>query len=687
MAAVAVACAIDCAQAEVTRIEIASRTDILEGKPFGASGAYEKIVGTVFFSVDPAHPRNSAIVDLDKAPRDAAGRVTFSADLYVLAPKDAARGNGVAFFDVLNRGRKNILPDFNRAPQVLDPTAEADFGDGFLMRQGYALVWVGWQFDIPRRGGLMALDAPSALDQGKPITGRVSTTFTPNTAEAIYPLDDMGRYADTTRYPPLDPASEANTLTVRDGFLGEPRIIPRDQWQFGRMKDGQLVPDISALYLKGGYQPGHFYELSYEAKGAVVAGLGFAALRDMASAVKHEQGGPIAARYTYAFGRSQDGRFLRQFLYEGFNADEQDRRVFDGVISHIAGSARSGDFNSHFARPNGLGFFVASLFPYLDLDQHDPVTGKTDGILTKLTPNRRPKIFYTNSSGEYWGGGRAAALTHTTLDGLDDAKVPDNVRIYLFAGTQHVPGGYLPSQGPGQQKPNGNEYAWAQRALLVAMDRWVRDGVAPPPSAHPRLADKTLVPSDKIDFPAIPGVHSPLTIPAGYRADLAGPHTAHPLPLLVPQVDRDGNELSGIRLPNVAVPLATYTGWNFRNPSIGQPGELLPLTGSYIPFPVTKAAREQARDPRLSIEERYGNRVQYQLLVTDAATRLVQEAYLLNEDVQHVVQRALTNWDELTPRYDARGELTSIGRVQVLPEHSTTHDPINSAWSRAQLAW
>jgi Alpha/beta hydrolase domain len=601
MAAVAVACAIDCAQAEVTRIEIASRTDILEGKPFGASGAYEKIVGTVFFSVDPAHPRNSAIVDLDKAPRDAAGRVTFSADLYVLAPKDAARGNGVAFFDVLNRGRKNILPEFNRAPQVLDPTAEADFGDGFLMRQGYALVWVGWQFDIPRRGGLMALDAPSALDQGKPITGRVSTTFTPNTAEAIYPLDDMGRYADTTRYPPLDPASEANTLTVRDGFLGEPRIIPRDQWQFGRMKDGQLVPDISALYLKGGYQPGHFYELSYEAKGAVVAGLGFAALRDMASAVKHEQGGPIAARYTYAFGRSQDGRFLRQFLYEGFNADEQDRRVFDGVISHIAGSARSGDFDSHFARPNGLGFFVASLFPYLDLDQHDPVTGKTDGILTKLTPNRRPKIFYTNSSGEYWGGGRAAALTHTTLDGLDDAKVPDNVRIYLFAGTQHVPGGYLPSQGPGQQKPNGNEYAWAQRALLVAMDRWVRDGVAPPPSAHPRLADKTLVPSDKIDFPAIPGVHSPLTIPAGYRADLAGPHTAHPLPLLVPQVDRDGNELSGIRLPNVAVPLATYTGWNFRNPSIGQPGELLPLTGSYIPFPVTKAAREQASVDRRTL--------------------------------------------------------------------------------------
>ena len=269
------------------------------------------------------------------------------------------------------------------------------------MRQGYTLVWVGWQFDIPRRSGLMALDAPPVLDRGKPVTGRVSTTFTPNTAEETYALDDMGRYADTTRYPPLDPLSAANTLTVRDGFLGAPRPIARDQWQFGRLKDGQLVLDISALYLKGGYEPGHFYELSYEAKGAVVAGLGFAALRDMASAVKHRQGGPIAARYVYAFGPSQDGRFLREFLYQGFNADEEDRRAFDGVISHIAGSARSGDFNSRFARPNGLGFFVASLFPYLDLDQHDPVSGKTDGILMKLGPDQRPKIFYTNSSGEY----------------------------------------------------------------------------------------------------------------------------------------------------------------------------------------------------------------------------------------------------------------------------------------------
>jgi len=276
------------------------------------------------------------------------------------------------------------------------------------------------------------------------------------------------------------------------------------------------------------------------------------------------------------------------------------------------------------------------------------VTGKTDGLLTKLPEAARPKIFYTNSSGEYWGGGRAAALAHTTLDGKQDAVLPENVRIYLFAGTQHVPGGYLASQGEGQQRPNPNDYAWAHRALLVAMERWVRSGVAPPPSRHPLLADHTLVPRDDIDFPAIPNVRSPRAIPGGYRADLDGPPAAHPLPMLVPQVDGDGNELAGIQLPDVAVPLATYTGWNFRSPKIGQPAELLPLTGSYVPFPVTRAAREAASDPRFSIEERYGDRARYQALVSDRAGNLVRDGYLLGEDVAAVVERALARWDDIT---------------------------------------
>jgi len=256
------------AMAEVTRIEIATRADVLAGKGFGDTGPYEEIVGKVYYSLDPDNPRNKSIADLDKAPRDAAGRVAFVADLFVLAPKDKSHGNGVALFDVLNRGRKNMLNAFNRSLPSFDPNAPLDLGDGFLMQQGYTLVWVGWQFDLPHRGSLMGLEAPPVLENGKPVVGKVTTTFTPNTNDPTYPLNDVGRYADTTHYPPVDPASPANMLVVRDGFLGAPHVIPRDEWQFARVKDGQIVPDSSAVYLKAGFQPGHFYELSYQATGA-----------------------------------------------------------------------------------------------------------------------------------------------------------------------------------------------------------------------------------------------------------------------------------------------------------------------------------------------------------------------------------------------------------------------------------
>lgn len=641
------------AHAELTRIVITARADVLGGKPFGAAGAYEKVAGTAFFAVDPALPANHRIVDLDKAARDAAGRVTFSADLYALVPKVAARGNGFALFDVPNRGYKNILGYVDGATSSLDPAAPSDFGDASLMREGYALVWVGWQFDVPRRGGLMGLDAPPVTEQGRPVAGRVATRFVLNGAATTYRLDQRG-YGDTARYEVVDPANPADRLTVQDGYLGPPRLIPREAWGFGTAAHAGGKPDLGAIFLNGGFEPGRVYELTYEARGAVVAGLGFAALRDLASAVKFGQPGqpslPVAARYTLAFGPSQDGRLLREFLYEGFNGDEAGRKVFDGIIAHIAGSSRGADFNARFARPNGLGYFEGSLFPFLDAASRDDVTGKTDGLLSHLSADQQPKIFYTNSSTEYWGGGRDAALIHTTLDGRRDAAVPENVRIYLFAGTQHVPADYPAGRNGAQQASNPNDYAWGLRALVGAMERWVRDGKAPPPSNHPRLDEHTLVPVADLDFPAIPGVHSPLSIPGGYRVDLDGPEgpVTHSLPFLVPQVDGDGNELGGVALPDVAVPLATYTGWNFRHPAIGQPDEVLPLSGSYVPFPVTKAAREAAGDPRLSIEERYGSRSRYQALVADRAARLVEQGYLLREDLDDVVAAALARWDDLT---------------------------------------
>jgi hypothetical protein len=343
------------------------------------------------------------------------------------------------------------------------------------------------------------------------VVGQVTTSFVPNTSDETH-FNDFGPYADKSRYPAIDRASTANLLTVRDGFLGPPHMIAADRWSLKRQffSDAGL---IESLELKGGFEPGHVYELTYEAQGAVVSGLGFAALRDLASWLKHASPAPFAqARYAYAFGPSQDGRLLREFMYEGFNADEHGERVFDGVIAHIAGAARGADFNARFARPNGLGYFVATLFPFLDLAQKDPITGNSDGLLTHLTADQQPKIFYTNSSTEYWGGGRAAALTHTTLGGAD-AQLPDNVRIYLFAGTQHVPGGFLPSQGPGQQQANPNDYAWGERALLVALDHWVRDGIAPPASRYPRLADETLVAQPQSIFRRCRGCIRPPAFP------------------------------------------------------------------------------------------------------------------------------------------------------------------------------
>ena len=264
---------VQAAQADVTRIEIASRTDVLGGKSFGDTGPYEKIAGKVFFAVDPTQPANKRIVDIDKAPRDASGRVLFS-DLYALVPKDVTRRNGAALFDVVNRGRKNMLVPFNRAPPRADPTTEADFGDGFLMRHGFTLVWVGWQFDIPSRDGLMGLEAPPIIEEDRPISGQVTTSFVPNSPDQIHSLNDLARYADTTRYPPINPSSGASTLSVRDGFLATPRLISPDQWKFGRAGDKGIVPDTIALVLKGGFEPGRVYELSYQAKGAVVSGVG-----------------------------------------------------------------------------------------------------------------------------------------------------------------------------------------------------------------------------------------------------------------------------------------------------------------------------------------------------------------------------------------------------------------------------
>jgi hypothetical protein len=611
------------ANAEVTKVTIASRAVVADGQPFGSVGPYEKLTGTIEFALDPANPHNKRIVDLDAAPRADDGRVHVTADLYVLQPVDAARGNGTLLFEIANRGRKGMLGRFNRAQGVPDPTAPADFGDGFLMKDGYTIVWVGWQFDVQPPN--LRIEAPEVN-----APGRVRLSFIPDEKRS-----EMAP-ADWPRYPPANPDDPSATLTVRDRYWDKPTALPRQSWRFASANGRPRV------VLDTGFEPGRVYEVDYNASGARVAGVGLAAIRDAASAFVHRTDLPVHGRSAFVFGVSQSGRFLRQFLHDGFNADERDRRVFDVVWPHIAGAGQ-GSFNERFAMP-GYSSFPATRFPFTDLEQRN-APGARDGLLAAYTPDQLPKVIYTNTSVEYWGQGRAAALTHTTIDGKADATVPENVRIYLLSGTQHGESAFPPSFGTGQAMGNPTPQANVMRALLRAARQWVTSGVRPPDSRYPRLRGETLVSLASLRFPTIPGLGDPRLI-EGPGQVLNDKFSA--LPFLVPQVDADGNELAGIRVPEVTVPLATTTGWNFRAERTGNPTTIYALLGSYVPLARTRAEREARRDPRLSIEERYKGRDDYLRRIRAAANALVKERFILEQDVDDVVQRATRHWDYAT---------------------------------------
>ena len=645
------------AQAGVTRIEIISRADLLNGKEFGLAGAYEKIIAKVYFAVDPNNPHNKIIVDLDKAQRNEQGLVEFSADLYILKPKDLNRGNGAALFEIPNRGGKAMVRFFNHARGSADPTTEADMGDGFLMRRGFTLVWLGWQFDAADGERALRLYAPVATDNGRPITGWVRSDFVFASKVFDASLGHRGQKAQ----PAIEPDSAEYKLTVRDTVLGGRRVIPRGEWRFARFVDGQAIPDPTHIYFKGGFEPGKIYEVVYRAQNPAVVGLGLAATRDLASYFKYERNDLASVKRALAFGISQSGRYLRHFVYQGFNADEKDRQVFDAVNPHVAGGGH-GSFNHRFAEPSrdaspfSTFFYPTDIFPFADLEQTDPETGEKDGMLTLAIKQKvAPKIFYTFSSYEYWG--RAASLIHTSVDGKTDAPLPDNVRIYYFVGGQHGPGQFPPNKNQTQNLTSPNDYLWSMRALLVALDAWAKDGTAPPPSQYARIADGSLVAPQAVNFPKIPGVNFPRTIHEAWRVDYGPefktkgvianepPRIGKPFPVMAPQVDQDGIDLGGIKMPEVAAPLATYAGWNSRDPQTGAPDQLVDFAGSYIPFPKTKSERERTGDPRLSLEERYASSAHYLGLVAEAGLKLVKDGYLLAEDLPELIERARRQWD------------------------------------------
>src|SRR5215510_128600 len=431
--------------ARVTRVEIKSRADVAGGKSFGLAGPYERIVAKAYFEVDPQNAHNRVIVDLDKAPRNEQGKVEFASDLYILKPKDLNRGNGAALVEIPNRGGKALFSFFNHARRSSVQDGDPEVGDGFLMRQGFTLIWIGWQFDVPSGTDLLKLYAPVATDGGKVITGPVRSDFVFPFRTYAASLGHRGQNAQ----PAVDPANRDYKLTVRDTVLGERRLVPRDDWQFARMVEGKAVPDPAYISLKDGFEPGKIYEVVYRAQNPPVVGLGLAAVRDLISSIKYEPGAITAAQRIYGFGISQSGRFLRHFLYQGFNADEAGRQAFDGIDAHVAGGGH-GSFNHRFAEasrdasPFSTFFYPTDIFPFSDMDQTDPETGQADGLLTHSGDTKvLPKIFYTFSSYEYWG--RAASLIHTNIDGTADAPMLSNVRIYYFTGGQHGPGPFPPS--------------------------------------------------------------------------------------------------------------------------------------------------------------------------------------------------------------------------------------------------
>ena len=617
--------------AEVSRVEITARRDVAGGRSFGSTGPYEQIVGKLYFTIDPANKRNRVIADLDKAPKNAAGKIELSADLLILKPRDSSKGNGIALFDIVNRGRGVALAKFDTPVAVNGAAAPDEYGDGFLLNRGYTIVQVGWEFDVRREGAIRA-DMPLAVG----VTGLAHATFIPtsNSPEATV--------GDLVGYTPSNPAAPQNTLTVRESPQAAPTTIPRAKWHLA----GNVVT------LDGGFEPGRIYELSYAAADPPVAALGFAAVRDAASWVRYAPDATVSAKYTFAFGSSQTGRFLREFLYDGFYTDERDRQVFDAVIPHLAGASGL-NLNRRWSTPTSLSSDVATFFPFSDVKQRDPVTGVEDGLLENARAGeRQPKVFWTNTPTEVWE--KAAALQTLTPDGLKDRSLPPNVRLYVFAGTQHDPARFPSGVSNGQLQDNPTDYIWAMRALLVSMEKWVRQGVAAPASRYPRLQDGTLVRSTDVAYPDLPGVTTPRKVLPGARgvnslvAKDGGAGT--PLPLLVSQVDKDGNELGGLRLPDVMVPLATTAGWNFRKAAIGGTHLLYPLLGSYVPFAATKAERERTHDPRLSIDERYPSRDQYLKQVQEAAASLVKEGYVLAEDVPAIVKHSGDHWDLLVKR-------------------------------------
>jgi hypothetical protein len=616
----------------IVSIDIKSVEPLADGTAFGSVGAYERVIGVAHGEVDPKAAGNKGIALIDKAPLNARGRVEYATDFYILRPKDPAKGNGRILYEVNNRGRKMLFGNIADGPiGINDPKTPAELGNGFPLRLGFTIVWSGWDPDAPRANLGLGLTAPVATDNGKPIVKQVREEYCSGTRVGVLEAFKLGYEATS-----LDQAKARLTVRARAG--DKPQEVPADQWSF---VDGRSIK------LKDKPKPGFLYEFHYEAKNPKVQALGFAATRDFVSWLRHDPkaaevtGRPIS--HALAIGFSQAGRYLRNHISEGFNRDEQGRKVFDGIHSHIAGVGRI-FFNTPFAQPARTATqhedhdFPESAFPFSTATLSDPFSDRTGSLFRG--DGSDPKMIETNTSTEYWQKG--ASLLATDPLGQKDVSLPDDSRLYMIAGTQHGGrAGAASDTGPDVNPRNPHNPMPAVRALLVALDEWVVSGKEPPLSRMPTLGGGTLVEPDRTGFPAIPGaVVVKVTNTVSPPGDWVNPRPPEKFyRTLVSKVDTDGNEVAGIRLPDIAVPLATYTGWNeYRAPY--PTGEIADRDGSYLVFAPDKRTREAAGDPRPSIAERYANHADYIAKVQTVVSELMKNRLMLPEDAERYLERA-----------------------------------------------
>ncbi len=614
----------------ITRLVIAKRQMAYGGASFGNAGSYEILTGTAYGELDPRAPGNTGIVNVNRAPLNATGHVEYHVDFMVLKPVDTKKGNGRLIYDFVNRGRNTIL----RLDESGDSFTAKDAGDGFLMSRGYTIAWSGWQMDAPGTPGFLRAYVPIAMVNGKPATGMSREEFTDIPAGPVF--------TQTLDYPALLD-STGTTLTVREHEADPRKPLPASSWHF---IDERHVEITAAP----GFDRGALYELIYPATNETVADVGLAASRDFVSFLRYadqdatgqpnpvrDPGTPFKA--ALAFGISQTGRVINDFIYQGFNADINGRMVFDGALPLLSATRRTYT-NFDFAQPGRFSRqhedhqYGGDQFPFTYATSKDPVSGKTDGMLMQCEKSHTcPRIVHLDSDTEFWQGRDSLLVTDTS--GRPFA-LPENVRAYMLSGQEHNAAPNWNTRGNCQQIQNALSYAPYARALLVALDRWVTEGAAPPPTIFPNLKNHTLLPLAKVQasYPAIPGApFSPLYNQLQVIDSKSMPPEASgpAYPVFFPPVDADGNPQGGIILPEIAVPIATFSGRNVRAEGFSA-GELCGLAGAYIPFAATKQERLASGDPRLSLEERYKSAQEYAEKRKHAVDALVQQGFVLPED-------------------------------------------------------